>query len=250
MLEFIGDPSWVFELVSTDGRVRGRALARHQSLIKAALEANHWMNRVWAQAGTPAPEEPHLAAEMEQARAAHRHYMGQTILGLLSGFWDRNPQIREQHAQFALLYLTWERRHPADWRAQASNAWSPWARKEDLLLGMAKDGIPAAVRPQMSDLIIDLVQHPYRCKDWLYAPLTRQLRNEEFNWRLRNLLAATDPMVRLRVEFLLCVADNPTLKIKRQTFAHWLANDRTIPVREATSPGPASWMQWSGRGRP
>jgi hypothetical protein len=221
--EFIGDPSWVFELVSTDDRVRGRALARHQSLITAASEANRWVNRVWAQAGTPAPEQPRLAAEMAQARAAHRHYLGQTIFELVGRLWDENPEIREQHAPFALLYLTWERRHPAEWHARASNAWSPWSRKEGVLRNLAKHGIPDVIMPRLTDLVVDVVRHPYRCKDWLYAPLIRRLRTGEFDQRLRDLHAAADPMVRSRAEFLRYVADNPALKVTRRTFARWLA---------------------------
>ena len=217
---FIGDPSWVFDLVSADDRVRGRALSRHQSLIAAAMAAIHWSNRVWAQAGTPAPTEPRLAAEMAQARATHRHYLGQTIFGLTAGLWDRNPAVREQHAQFALLYLVWERRHPADWRAQASNAWSPWGRKQSVLRELARNGVPATIRPQMADLIADLVRLPYRCKDWLYAPLTRQVRTDG----MRLLLTASDPMVRVRAEFLLHVAGTPDLNVTRHTFARWLAN--------------------------
>jgi hypothetical protein len=224
LLEFEGDPAWVFDLISTDDRVRGRALARHQALLEAAREANHWINRVWAQAGTPAPEAPHLAAEMEQARAAHRHYVGQTIFELLGGCYDTDQTVRERHARYALLYLVWERHYPAEWRMRESNAWSPWPRKEGLLMEMAEKGIPASILPQMADLLPDVVAHPYRCKDWLYAPLARQLRGGRFDERMRDLLVAADPMVRSRAQFVLHVADTPTLTVKRHTFDRWLTD--------------------------
>lgn len=52
----------------------------------------------------------------------------------------------------------------------------------------AQAGTPAP------ELIADLAQHPYRCKDWLYTRLT------------------------------------PPSPVKRQTFARWLANGGTLPA--------------------
>lgn len=79
--ELVGDHLWVFDLIARDDLVRHRALVRHQALLTAASEANHWSNRVWAQAGTPMPVELHLAAEMDQARAAYHWRCQQTIFG-------------------------------------------------------------------------------------------------------------------------------------------------------------------------
>lgn len=74
--ELPDDHGWVFDLVNADDGRRGLALARHRQLLEESAAALRWANRVWAKAGTPAPQEPHLAAEMDQARAAFRTAQG------------------------------------------------------------------------------------------------------------------------------------------------------------------------------
>jgi hypothetical protein len=59
-----GDYSWAFDLIAPDDEVRYRALRRQQALLAMAAEALRQSNRVWAEAGTLAPGEPHLAAQM------------------------------------------------------------------------------------------------------------------------------------------------------------------------------------------
>ncbi len=222
--EFAGDPSWVFGLASADDRVRARALTRHRRVVALALDAIHWSNRVWARAGTPAPAEPHLAAEMDQARSAFRHHHGQTVFALADRLWDEDPRVRERHAPFALLYLVWERRHPDDWRAPASNLWSPWGRKELVLRRLAGHGVPQAIRPQLTDLLTDVLRGPYRCKDWWYARLVHRIRDDRFDERMRGLLTDDNPLVRLRAEFLRHVADHPEPRVTRATWHRWLAD--------------------------
>lgn len=221
----MGRQSWVFDLVAADEAVRRRALARHQASIAAAAAALHWSNAVWAQAGTPAPTEPRLAAEMDQARAAQRWHTDQTIFGLLRGFHSEDPLVREIHAPFVVLYLLWERRYPDEWRPDASNMWSPWGAKEGLLDTMARRGVPDDVRPHLTDLFIEVLQGPYRCKDWMYAGLVRHLHTAPFAARIEALADAEDPLIRLRAQFILWVAARPELRIKRVTWRRWLATD-------------------------
>jgi hypothetical protein len=109
---------WVFDLIARDDLVRRRALVRHQALLTAASEANHWSNRVWAEAGTPTPVELHLAAEMDQARAAYHWHCQQTIFGQIDAFWSAERAdlvARSMYAPFAVLYLQWEARYPQEW---------------------------------------------------------------------------------------------------------------------------------------
>ncbi len=233
--EFVGDPSWVWGLASRDDDVRRKALERHRALVEAAVRALHWSNDVWRRAGTPAPSEPHLAAEMDQARAAFRHHRGQTIFELTGSLHDDDPDLRERHAQFVLLYLVWEGRYPDDWRAPANNLWSPWGRKESLLRALGRDGVPEAIRSRMTDLITDVVRRPYRCKDWMYAVLVRHVADERFHERMRSLLEDDDPVVRLRAQFLLHVAAHPEVGVKRTSWRRWLDD----PGRaRAVAPGP------------
>ena len=223
--EFVGDPSWVWGLASRDDAVRRQALQRHRALVEAAGQALNWSNDVWRRAGTPAPDEPHLAAEMDQARAAFRYHLGQTLFELTGSLHGDDPDLRERHAPFVLLYLAWEGRYPDDWRAPDNNLWSPWGRKESLLRAMGRDGVPESIRPQLTDLVTDVVRRRYRCKDWMYAGLVRHIADDGFHERMRGLSEDDDPVVRLRAEFLRHVAAHPEAPVKRVSWRRWLDAD-------------------------
>lgn len=105
------------------------ALMRHQALAARSAGGLHWSNQVWMQAGVPVPEEPHVAAEMDQARADHRWHRSQTIFGYLDAFFAADPwdiAVRTMYWPFVTLYLQWETLYPGDWCSPDSNLWSPW----------------------------------------------------------------------------------------------------------------------------
>lgn len=62
------DHAWTFNLIDPDEGVRRGALDRHRALLVAASEALARYNRIWAVTGMSARIEPHLAAELDQAR--------------------------------------------------------------------------------------------------------------------------------------------------------------------------------------
>ncbi|CRK58491.1 SC10B8A.06, unknown, len: 219 aa; located between inverted DNA repeat units [Alloactinosynnema sp. L-07] len=221
----MGDVSWIFDLVSPDDSVRGRALARHQAAVAEGRTALHWMNSVWARAGTPAPAEPWLAAEMDQARAAMDWHNKQTIFGLLDGFHSDDALVREMHAPFVVLYLVWEGSFPDEWRDPASCSWSPWTRKAALLASLAREGVPDVIRSQMTDLLIGALYRSYRCKDWIYAAMVRHLSDQSFVAKITELLDAEDPLVRLRAEYILYLAEFPETVVRRKTWRRWLAGE-------------------------
>lgn len=57
--------------------------------------------------------------------------------------------------------------------------------------------------------------------------LVRHLRGNRFDGRMRGLLTTADPLVRSRAQFLLHIAADPDLTIKRTTWARWLAGGGT-----------------------
>ncbi|MFI6760033.1 hypothetical protein ACIBF5_12935 [Micromonospora sp. NPDC050417] len=223
-----GNQSWVFDLTASDNVLRHRALTRHQALLAAASEALHWSNRVWEQAGTPAPTEPHLAAEMDQARAEFRWHRERTILGPISAFFEseRSDSVaRLLYAPYLVLYLRWEADYPQEWSAPGSWMWSPWGTKEVLLRELDRGGVPEQVRRQIGDLIVSALERPYRCKDWMYGRLVRHVLDVPFVSRVEALLDAEDPLVRLRAQFILHVARHPQRAVKRVSWQHWLSCD-------------------------
>lgn len=221
-------PSWVFDLIAHDDPVRRRALERHRELLAATEEALRWSNRVWAQAGGNfAPTQAHLAAEMDQARAAYRWHREQTIFGPIGKFLaarGEDAATRSACAPYAVLYLRWEARHPMEWRAESSAA-SPWSCKELVLRALGDYGVPEQVRAQLAELTVTVLLGPYRCKDWRYAPLVRHLVDDRFVDAVTTLLDADDALVRLRAQFVLDIARHPDRRVNRTSWRRWLATD-------------------------
>jgi hypothetical protein len=217
--------SWVFDLVARDDGVRGRALARHQTLMAASRAGQHWVNDVWERAGTSTPAEPDLAAEMDQARAYHSSHRSQTIFGYLDRFLAAEPQdtaTRAMYGPFVLVYLRWEGDYPDEWRSPDSNHGSPWTCKEVVLGRLARYGVPDEIRPATADLIITAIGRPYRCKDWMYGQLVRYVADAAFLDGAAALLDARDPLVRLRARFVLDLIEYPERRVKRSTWRRWL----------------------------
>ena len=217
------DLSWVYDLVAPDDAVRGRALARHQALVAEMVRAQQQVNAVWARAGTIEPREPHLSAEMDQARADLSWHTRRSLPGLLGEFWSADALVRELHAPFAVLFLQWEANYPDEWRQPASHRWSPWGTKESVLRAFARREVPDSVLPQVRDLVVEALLRPYRCKDWMYARLIQHVADEDFLGRLGGLLDAEDPLIRLRAQFALHLAEHPGQGINRTTWRRWLA---------------------------
>ncbi|HVK22846.1 MAG TPA: hypothetical protein VM677_15930 [Actinokineospora sp.] len=223
----MGDTSWIFDLIAPDDAVRERALRCNREAVEHATEAQHWINWVWHMARTPVPTDPKLAAEMDQARAAHRWFTNQSIYGQLGRFCDDDPLVRELYGPFVLLFLEWESRYPDQWRTAGS--YSPWGSKEGLLANLTRWGVPEGIRPGLRDLVIVVLRRPYRCKDWMFAPLVRRLADDAFLVRIRELLADPDPLTRLRAEFVLHVVADPEIPVRRKTWVRWLAVDPQRP---------------------
>ncbi len=220
--------AWTYDLVAPDDVVRRRALARHQAFLAVASQALKWSNSVWAQAGSPAPSEPHLAAEMDQARAAFRWNREQTNFSPINAYLDSrhtDSASRLASAPFLALYLRWEAKYPQEWATQESRMWSPWTTKEVLVRELGRRGVPGEIRPQISDLIVSTLQRPYRCKDWMFARLVRHIADKSFIDKVEALLHAHDPLTRLRAEFILHIARHPHHVVKQATWRRWLSAD-------------------------
>ncbi|MFB9905687.1 hypothetical protein [Allokutzneria oryzae] len=216
------ESSWMFDLVAPDDILRGCALARLKSSNAAKSEALHWSNSVWARAGTPAPTEPHLSAEMDQARAEYRWHNERTISGQALKLLEHDNRTREAHAPFALLFLRWEADYPNEWCSPGTHMWSPWGLKEVILRDLAYRGVPPGVRGQATDLVVAAVRRPYRCKDWMYGQLVRHISDEEFLRRIDALLSVGGHLVSTRARFILHIAQHPERTVKRVTWQRWL----------------------------
>nr|WP_239543055.1 hypothetical protein [Micromonospora terminaliae] len=219
-------------MVATDPVTRHRALDRHQAMVAAASDALHRSNALWLSHYRSRSSQPRLRAAMDQAHADFRWHDRQTIYGPLGAFRDAadgDGVTRALWAPFVVLYLRWEADFPEEWQAPESRMWSPWGTKEALLRRLDRDVIPEGIKPQIAELILAALRRPYRCKDWGYACLVRQLDDPLFLDRVAMLARADDPLVQLddplvqlRVQFVLHLVAHPEQRITRTSWRRWL----------------------------
>ncbi|MFY1595643.1 hypothetical protein [Micromonospora sp. WMMD737] len=142
-------------------------------------------------------------------------------LGILDAA-DDDRAGRARWAPIAALYLRWEAEYPDEWGAPESWLWSRWGTKEVLLRRLDRGGLPETIRPEIAELILAALRRPYRCKDWRYARLVRQLHDSPFLHEVAMLTSADDPLVRLRAQFVLQVAAHPEQAPTRTSWRRWL----------------------------
>lgn len=187
---------WSRELVADDVGRRERALGRLAVARGRRDRALRELNAAWREKGLSGAKE-------EQARyaEARREVFPDAL-------WDFVPGgVESGGLRYALLYLNWEARYPAEWTAAAKS----WATKKALLwkLARAVPELSDAVIGELVELIRYAVCREHRCEDVGYALLARAVGED----RLRPVLAglADDPVdtYRLRARYLLCLLDHP-----------------------------------------
>jgi hypothetical protein len=220
------EPDWAFDLLSSVPHRRMAALTRHRELLRDASVALARMNAIWAEAGTPVPDQPHLVAARDQAQAAFDAARNGTIFGPIGGFVQgthrANHHQHDRYAPFAVLFLQWERRHPKEWSEASTWTWSHWGTKELVLRRFAEAGIPAGVYSDAIGLVSAAVAGPYRCKDWRYAPLARLLDGPKLRAGIEHFLNHAELLPRQRAQFLLYMLDHPEIAIRRHTWRQWV----------------------------
>lgn len=231
LVEPSGDYSWLFDLVASDPGTRHQALARHQAALAAASDALDEWNGLWSAHYRSRSSQARLQAAMDEAHARLRRHQGQTIDAPLGAFRDSpddDLDRRARWAPYAVLYLQWETDHPDEWGARESSMWSRWGTKEVLLHRFRRAGVPEGVEPQLAALTLAALRRPYRCKDWMYAGLVRHFSDPLFFHEVATLTYADDPLVRLRAQFVLQVAEHPERNVTRVSWRRWLdANQLT-----------------------
>jgi hypothetical protein len=221
--------SYVFDLTNSHARRRRRALERHAQHVEDVLDALTRQNEIWRQAGgNRAPTNPGLAAAMDQVGAEGRDASAHTLPGIVYMFlqtrWNAASRADyERLAPYAVLYLQWETLFPEEWRE--ANLYSPWKTKKQVLRGFAKAGAPQACQGQLIELLAAAIRREHRCEDGGYPALARRVDGPELRSMLADAAGSTDPLVRLRAEYVLWVAENPRAPVTVAGWRRWLADD-------------------------
>ncbi|GAA3336452.1 hypothetical protein GCM10020358_08670 [Amorphoplanes nipponensis] len=202
------DQTWVLDLVSPDDARRSAALVRHRALLADATRSRQRADDIQARQGW------NRAAEN-----TYRRRLDLTLDGLVTAFCRaEDPAVRSHYAPYAVLFLRWEERFPADLRT----SWpcSPWTTKERVLRDFTRGGVPAEQEPELAELLVVALRRPYRCKDWRYAGLLRHLAPAE-------AIAGLDDD---RARFARHVLAHPELTISRFSYPRWLAAQAARPA--------------------
>ena len=221
--------SYVFDLTNSHARRRRRALERHAQHVEEVLDASARRNEIWRQAGgTWRPTEPGLAAAMDQVGAEGRDALAHTLPGIVEMYLQTrwNAAVRADYdrlAPYAVLFLQWETSFPAEWRE--ANLYSPWGMKKQILRGFAKVGVPQACQGELIELLATAVRREHRCEDGGYSALARRVDGPELRSMLADAAGSTDPLVRLRAEYILWVVENPRAPVTVAGWRRWLADD-------------------------
>lgn len=212
------DLDWAFDLVAVDADVRSQALQRHETTKEAHWAAQQQVNALSAEAGTPRPAETHLAARMDQLRAAV-HDANQYLLMSMVTDWTSSGSFREneQGLRFVLLYLLWEANYPDEWERT-------WRTKNTVLrrLGQLSDQA-APLRDQLRSLVLGAVNRAHRCEDQGYVHVARAIDDADLRDSLRRVSGQTErPVAARRATFMLYMLDHPKRAVSRHEWRAWL----------------------------
>ncbi|GGX89410.1 hypothetical protein [Streptomyces fructofermentans] len=218
---------WAYGLISDDPDERAAALRRLDSGRKVADEAQARASDAW-----------HAARALGLDSAAHWREPGfrrareecdrLKALVLPDALWDGGRRGDGGTAAwaglpYALLFLEWEARYPAEWTLHAK----AWGTKEALVRDLAAPSVvrDPLVRDKLIDLIEIVVKRAHRCKDRVYVSAARAVDGDDLRGRLDRARRSDDPWARLHAGYVLWLLDRPELPNTRHVWRTWLAMD-------------------------
>ncbi len=203
---------WTFDLIAGDSERRRRARRRLAAAQERRDQALRDLNEAWRAKGLPAASE-------EQARYAEARR--ETYPDALWEFVPVDARSGRGGLRYAVLYLTWEARFPAEWTAAAKS----WVTKRTLLwkLAGAVPHLPADVLDELVELVRHAACREHRCEDVGYALLARAMGEARLCPALTEIADHPDETPRLRARYLLWLLDHPGLpKPKANQWKSWL----------------------------
>jgi hypothetical protein len=209
---------WAFDLVAVDIDARARARQRHEATKEAHWAATQQVVSLAAEAGSPAPTQPHLAAQMDQLHAAVQDAEQYLLMSAVSG-WTSWQTFRddEDGLRYVLLYLLWEANYPGEWEKS-------WRTKNTVLrrLGDLAE-YPAPLRDQLRSLVMGAVHRAHRCEDQGYVHVARAILDADLRAAVIRVREQPDrPGSARRAAFMLYMLDHPRLAVSRHVWRSWL----------------------------
>jgi hypothetical protein len=213
--------SWLVALVSDDEIAHRRALDRYLSLVRDAREARRAYDTLLMRVPRSVSAED---AAWERYRAAWQRTPAVALrVGRVAPAdvptWDRLP--------YALAYLEWEARFPAEWTRHAK----VWSTKQHLIRRLAVPGHAPATRDRLVGLVEHVVNRRHRCKDREYSRIARVVDGPDLRERLEIARRSGRPWARDQAGHVLWLLRNPEVAINRANWFRWLAANGTAGGR-------------------
>lgn len=210
---------WAFGLTSDDPAVREAALARLVAARRHVADALCRVNEMWLLTRPPGAEEQYREPAFAEARRSHRRAQSASLPEAL---WDCPPggdPAAWPGLPYALLFLEWEARYPAEWTRCAK----AWGTKQGLVRDLARAGHEETVGAKLVDLVESVVLRPYRCKDREYVRVARAVDGADLRGRLARAAAADSPWARCQAGYVLWLLDRPDLPNTPRVWRAWVA---------------------------
>lgn len=204
--------NWVDDLVATDPGVRHAALARFRRAEEAL--ADFWARFQNLSNEIGAGDRNQLKYRKRLDRMAEERavveagsLMHQLVMGWLHECVDRGDLVH-----YALRYLEWESRYPAEWQKS-------WHLKRQLLWRLSRGPMCARHRAMAADVVVLAANRTQHCEDDRYVLLADAIDGDDLRARLTEV--GND-----RALFLLYMLDHLELGVTPYSWRTWLTARR------------------------
>jgi hypothetical protein len=200
--------TWVDDLVATDPDVHHAALTRFRQSEEARADFQARFQDLSNEIGTGDPNQLkyrkrlHRMAE-ERAVIEAGSLMHQLVMGWLHERVDRGDLVH-----YALRYLEWESRYPAEWQKN-------WHLKRKLLWQLSRSSMCARHRAMAADVVVLAANRTQHCEDDRYVLLADAIDSDDLRARLTEV--GND-----RARFLLYMLDHHELGATSYSWQTWL----------------------------
>lgn len=200
--------SWVDDLVSADPDVYRAALTQFRQSEEARADFLARVQDLWNEIGAGDRNQlkyrKRLDRMTEEGTAVDAgSLMNQLVTGWLHQCIDRGDLVH-----YALRYLEWESRYPADWQKS-------WHLKRALLWRLSRGPMCARHQAIAADVVVLATNRTQRCEDDRYIQLARTVDSGDLRVRLAEV--GTD-----RARFLLYMLDHRELRATPYSWRTWL----------------------------
>jgi hypothetical protein len=199
--------NWVDDLVATDPDVHDAALTQFRRSEEAQADFRTRFQDLSNEIGASRNQlkyHKHLVRMAEERAVVEAaSLMHQLAMGWLHERVDRGDLVH-----YALRYLEWESRYPAEWQKN-------WHLKRKLLWQLSRGPMCARHQAMAADVVVLAANRAQHCEDDRYALLARAIDSDDLRARLTEV--GND-----RARFLLYMLNHPELGATPYSWRTWL----------------------------